>query len=275
MNSPNSRNARSARSARSARLLAAGFLGLALGLPALHAQAQNQALAPAGTGAASASAAAPSTAAQVISKNLAPGFVGLSASDKLVLVPMDVELFELGVGGVSEPKAEWTAAALRFMKSAIAEKKTKLKLGLIEMNEEQADEFAEQLGLQAAVQRAIALHHLNPGAPALPTKAGQLDWSLGDAMQPLAAKTGARYGLFIWVRDYYASAERKAMMVGMALLGIGIPGGVQVGYASLVDLHSGQVVWMNRLASAFGDLREAKPAQASVDALLENFPVVR
>ncbi len=29
----------------------------------------------------------------------------------------------------------------------------------------------------------------------LPTKAGQLDWSFGEAMQGLGQKTGARYGL--------------------------------------------------------------------------------
>lgn len=41
------------------------------------------------------------------------------------------------------------------------------------------------------------------------------------------------------MRDSYASAEHKAAMVALALFGVGIPGGFQVGYASLVDLRSG------------------------------------
>jgi hypothetical protein len=140
------------------------------------------------------------------------------------------------------------------------------------MDEAGADEFAEQIGLHAAVARSIALHHGVGGAWTLPSKEGRLDWSFDDAMRPLQAKTGARYAVFIWVRDSYASAERKAAMVAMAILGVGLTGGSQVGYASLVDLETGRVLWFNRLARASGDLREEKAASESLDALLAGFP---
>ncbi|WP_204315460.1 hypothetical protein, partial [Stenotrophomonas maltophilia] len=70
----------------------------------------------------------------------------------------------------------------------------------------------------------------------------------------------------------YASAERKLAMVGLALLGVGLTGGMQMGYASLVDLNSGKVLWFNRLARGSGDLREAKEAAESIDVLLTGFP---
>ena len=60
----------------------------------------------------------------------------------------------------------------------------------------------------------------------------------------------------------------------MALLGIGLAGGVQVGYASLVDLKTGQIAWFNRLIRASGDMREQEPAKLSIDLLLANFPVL-
>jgi len=208
-------------------------------------------------------------------KNVAPGFAGLVTTDKVLVMPVDVELFSLSAGGVAEPRADWTQSAQGHMKSAINARKAALKLSTIEGTEDLADEYAEQVGLHAAVAQSIALHHGVGGIWALPTKAGQLRWSFGDAMQPLAAKTGARYGLFVWVRDSYASAERKAMMVGLALLGVGITGGIQVGYASLVDLQSGQVVWFNRLARGTGDLREAVSAAESIAALLAGFPQAR
>ena len=91
-------------------------------------------------------------------------------------------------------------------------------------------------------------------------------------MKPLQEKTGADYALFTWVRDSYASSERKAALVAMALLGVGLAGGVQIGYASLIDLRTGQVMWFNNLARATGDLREEKPALETVEALLRNFP---
>jgi glucose dehydrogenase len=209
------------------------------------------------------------------SKNLAPGFTALVAADKLVLVPPDVELFSLSGGGITEPRADWTAAAQQHMRGAIAARKAQWRLDVTEMSEAEADEFAEQIALHAAVAQSIALHHASGGVWALPTKAGQLVWSFGDAMAALQARTGARYGLFIWVRDSYASAERKAAMVALALLGVAISGGVQVGYASLVDLQTGQVVWFNLLVRPTGDLREPEPAKESIDVLLTGFPVPR
>jgi hypothetical protein len=211
--------------------------------------------------------------ARAQSRNLAPGFAGLPAQAQLLMAPLDVELFSVSAGGVWEPRADWTDTAQRLLKQALATKAQALGLATVELPEAQADELAEALGLHGAVAEAIAMHH--NGIFRLPTKQGHLDWSFGDSLKPLQQATGQRYALFTWVRDSYSSAERKAMMVGMALLGIGIVGGVQVGYASLVDLETGQVLWFNQLARGTGDLREAPAAQESVNALLAGFPTRR
>lgn len=211
-------------------------------------------------------------AAAADGKNLAPGFGGLPKAAKLVVMPVDVELYSLSAGGVPEPKADWTANAQTHMKAELVRRTQTLGLSAQLMDDKAADEFAEPMALHAAVARSIALHHSTGGAWALPTKGGKLDWSFDDALRDLQAKSGADYGLFIWVRDSYASAERKLAMVGLALLGVGLSGGVQVGYASLVDLNSGQVLWFNQLARGSGDLREAKEAAESIDVLLGGFP---
>ncbi|MBN8488361.1 MAG: hypothetical protein J0M20_11645 [Burkholderiales bacterium] len=213
--------------------------------------------------------------AQAPSKHLAPGFVHLDNGEKVLLMPVDVELFSLSAGGVPEPKADWTAAATGFMQQALVDKLKATGLQVQPGDEALGDEFAEQVGLHAAVARSIALHHSMGGGWALPTKAGLLDWSFGDAMQPLARKTGARRAIFVWVRDSYASAERKAAMVLMAMAGIGLTGGIQYGYASLVDLESGRVLWFNQLTRGSGDLRESEPAKESMGALLTGFPAAK
>lgn len=206
------------------------------------------------------------------SRQLAPGFEHLDKSARVLVMPVDVELFSLSAGGVPEPKADWTATAHGHMRDALAQRLKALGVDVQQGDEALADEFAEQVGLHAAVARSIDLHHGVGGIWALPTKGGVLDWSFADSMQGLAQKTGARYGMFVWVRDSYASAERKAAIVAMALLGVGLTGGIQVGYASLVDLQTGRVLWFNRLARGSGDLREAEPAAESMDALLADFP---
>lgn len=209
------------------------------------------------------------------SRNLAPGFEALPAGAKAVLMPVDVELFSLSAGGVVEPRADWTADAQRHMNDALRQVLNRSQLEVVALDEKDGDEFAEQVGLHAAVARAINLHHGLGGALALPSKGGRLDWSFDDAMQPLQRKTGARYGLFVWVRDSYASTERKIALAAMALFGVVGGGGVQTGYASLVDLETGRVLWFNRLLRGSGDLREAGAAAESMNALMAGFPAAR
>jgi hypothetical protein len=120
------------------------------------------------------------------------------------------------------------------------------------------------------------MHHF--GTLPLPTKDGKLDWSMGEAVRMVKQATGADYAVFSWVRDSYTSAERAAAMVAITILSLGraVPlGGSQVGYASLVDLNTGQVLWFNRLARNSGDLREAAPAAETLDALLNQFPTAK
>lgn len=208
------------------------------------------------------------------SRNLAQGFSALPKGTRVVMMPMDMELFSVTAGGVLEPKADWTDTAMRHFKTALVARKKSMNLETVELSERDADEVEEINTLHGAVARAIAQHHLGD-ALRLPTKGGKLDWSMGDAVQVIKQKTGADYALFTWVRDSYASAERKATMVMLALLGVAVGGGFQIGYASLVNLNSGQIMWFNRLLRMSGDLREPEPAAETLDALLQDFPVSR
>jgi hypothetical protein len=207
------------------------------------------------------------------SRNLAPGFESLPKGTKVAIMPTDIELFSISGGGVLEPKADWTEAASRFFKDALVRKKQALGLSTVELTEKEADDAAEINSLHGAIARSIGLHHF--GMLKLPTKDGKLDWSMGDSVQAIRKATGADYALFSWVRDSYASAERKAAMIGLALLGVGIGGGMQIGYASLVDLNTGRVVWFNQLMRQSGDLRESVAAAETLDVLLDQFPAAK
>jgi len=204
------------------------------------------------------------------SKNLAPGFKSLSGGTRVVLMPLDVELFSMSAGGVLEPQAQWTEQAIGHMREVIRERKEKLKVELVDFGESNDETLEELQRLHGAVGNAIAIHHF--GMFKLPTKEDKLTWTLGGNVQAIRQRTGADYALFTFVRDSYASSERVAAMVVAAFFGVGLPGGMQVGYASLVDLGTGEVVWFNRLIRGNGDLREREPARESVNALFTNFP---
>ncbi len=203
--------------------------------------------------------------------HLAPGFTTRTAGSRLVVLPADIELFSMSAGGVIEPRADWTEAAEKNFVSALGTQGQRLGTKVTVLDAAQGDEFADIVTLHRAVAQAISMHH-RTGLMELGTKGKALDWSLGDAVRPLKERTGADYALFTWVRDSYASNERKAAMLALALIGALSLGGEQDGYASLVDLNTGRVLWFNRIDRMSGDLREPRPAVETVETLLKDFP---
>lgn len=206
-------------------------------------------------------------------QELAPGFEFIPPGAKVLIMPPDIELFTLSAGGLAEPRADWTADANRFFREAMLTKKKSLGVPVIEADEKQVDDVAEFNSLHAAVASAIVLHYYGPRNMRLPTKEGYMNWSMGESVRAVKEKTGADYALFTWIRDSYASGGRVATAAFFAVLGVGIPMGVQQGYASLVDLKTGQIVWFNRLRSGRGEMREAEKAARTLDWLLGDFPV--
>lgn len=88
---------------------------------------------------------------------------------------------------------------------------------------------------------------------------------LAEALPPCEAR--------IWASSRDVITVRAVMViVAAAFLGVGIPGGQQVGFASLVDLRSGDVTWFHLHARGTGDLRTVEPARETTTSLLEQFP---
>ena len=215
--------------------------------------------------------AAASVQAEEPPAHLAPGFTTRTPGSRLLVLPADMELFSMSAGGVIEPRADWTDAAQKNFVSALGTQGKRLGPQVTILETAQADDFADIINLHRAVAEAISMHHRS-GLMELPTKGKALDWSLGDAVRPLKERTGADYALFTWMRDSYASNERKAAMLALAMIGALSLGGEQEGYASLVDLNTGRVLWFNRIDRMSGDLREPRPAVETVETLLKDFP---
>ncbi|HXZ51292.1 MAG TPA: hypothetical protein VEH51_04760 [Burkholderiales bacterium] len=192
----------------------------------------------------------------------------------VVVMPLDVELAELTAGGIPEPQADWTRVAVRNMRAALEDEARHYKVRLIYYDGERGTAEDRTTSLQLVklhglVGRAVLRHQYNETGR-LPSKGGKFDWSLGREAAAVARSQGADYALFLYVRDSYASGGRVAVMVVAALMMGYAPGGAQVGFASLVDLKSGDIVWFNRLARASGDLRTPAAASETVKVLVSD-----
>jgi hypothetical protein len=188
---------------------------------------------------------------------------------RVVIVEPDVVLSELTAGGVAEARADWTQTGKEFIQTDIAAFLASKNIDAVPSGDIIDPREIQLVKLHGAVGVAILQNTLLN----LPTKGKTLDWTLGPGTAALRDHYGCDYALFVFMRDSYSSAGRTAMIIGAALLGVGIQGGQQIGFASLVDLRSGQIVWFNRLASTNGSLKEAKAANDTVANLLNGLPL--
>lgn len=200
----------------------------------------------------------------------AEGLSRLPEGATIAVMPMDVELFALTAGGVREPKAEWTERARTNLWDALQARGARNHL-TFKRFEGAEDETIDELGhLANAVSNAIWFNHF--GHLKLPSKGGRLEWSLGPEAGAIAKAMPSDYALFVFLRDSTATGGRVATMAALALVGVVANGGSQVGFATLVDLKTGQVLWFNRLMRESGDVREPEKAREVVDNLLAEFP---
>jgi hypothetical protein len=75
--------------------------------------------------------------------NRAPGFAKLAPGAKVAIMPADIELFEISGGGVSEPRADWTAAAQEHVRATYRARKEKLGLQVIDLEDDASEPVLE------------------------------------------------------------------------------------------------------------------------------------
>jgi hypothetical protein len=193
---------------------------------------------------------------------------------KVLVVQPDVQLSMLTAVGLQEPRADWSQQARDNLRAAVeGQIKTRsYKVELLDPQESMAGRAGQLIRLHDAVGQSIIA--FNYGAIDLPTKKGAFDWTLGDGVRTLGESHAANYALFVTARGSYSSSARKAVMVGAALLGVGLPLGGQQAFASLVDLRTGQVVWFNvARAGAADDMRSPEGAATLAASLMTGAPL--
>jgi hypothetical protein len=203
---------------------------------------------------------------------------------KIVVFRPDVQVGTLRSTGQDEPNVEWTETARANitgeMKSQADAMGLKLEF-LTDFQGTDAELLDSYRALFVAVASSVMRHgvigdrlptKLEPRTPENPSKRWRFDWTMGPGMSRFADLTGAEYGLFFYTHDAYGSAGRKTAMIFAAMWGAAILSGIHEGYAALVNLRTGDVVWFNSDIAMGGDPREVAGATKRVGQLLAGFP---
>ncbi|RYG29763.1 MAG: hypothetical protein EON93_16095, partial [Burkholderiales bacterium] len=152
-------------------------------------------------------------------------------------------------GGMDEPNADWTRDARDNISAALRAAQTGLGNVVLDYDEGLSGDgplISEYGQLFGAVANSVIEYQFFVGNR-LPTKKrkNSFEWSVGADIGKLRSLTGADYALFINTHDSYGSTGRKILQVFAAMGGVGVVSGIHAGHAGLVDLKTGELVWLN------------------------------
>ncbi len=190
---------------------------------------------------------------------------------RIVLMPPDIRYYLLTAGGVTEPNREWTEAAQANFAEAALEYANTIGADLkILAKDNLGPEEIRYETLHSAVGLTVLTHYF--GMNKLPSKGETFDWSLGPQIRAIGENHDADYALFVFYRDYQASGGRVAFAILAAAAGVGISAGSEGGFASLVDLKTGDIVWFNVVSVGSGELKDKAGAEQAVNTLFADIP---
>lgn len=197
---------------------------------------------------------------------------------RLLVMQPDINVGVLTTGGMVEPREDWTEQAKGYVAASLVTKlrtrgaQTKISASRDDTGADPAlvDDLTD---LHNMVGASIVRHKYAPFP--LPTKENKFDWTLGTSAVEFGKVTQHDYALFLHAQDSFSSGGRVALQIAGALAcGFGVcvipTGGMQIAFASLVDLKTGQVVWFNTLTSSVGDIRTLEGADKMVTELLDS-----
>ena len=192
---------------------------------------------------------------------------------RVVLMDVDIECSAVTASGLVEPKASWTAQCRKSVQTALDDFLTdrQAELVLFEADAIPAERVGQYQEL-AKLYEAVGTSILNRDA--YPTAEGKTDWSMGTGVRIIRDDHDADYALYIYMRDQYETGGRVATRLAFAMLGVMTDPATQQGFASLIELDTGDVVWFNELFSTVGDLRDKDSARDAIDALFDGSPVL-
>jgi hypothetical protein len=193
---------------------------------------------------------------------------------RIVVLKKDISVAEVTTGGLDQPKADWTKQAQASFDAALLSNLAGRSIQYVSLPDLEGDDaklLSNYLGLSKVAEDQAVKHEVFAGE-ALPTKNSELSWTLGPQISGLGSKIGADYGLIIFNRNSYVSKGRQSAENIAALMGVEPTTGVHAGSMTLVDLKTGDIVWMNIDVELQGDIRSSAGATEQVAQLMRNFP---
>ena len=195
---------------------------------------------------------------------------------KVVVLPVNVEVFEVTAGGVKEKVPAWSKEAsksvFKALATAIHNQKDMKSVATPTFTGAASSNVDEHLALYKLVANTAA-------ETSLPHKVRKFDFSIGPGLRSLRSKTGADAAILVYGRDYVSTAGRKAKAVAgnIPILNIFTGPPPVLGHSfihiGVVDLKTGDLLWMNSdFKKGSTNLRNLGDANKMMQSIFEWYP---
>jgi hypothetical protein len=194
---------------------------------------------------------------------------------KVVLLPPQVFVYELSAGGVPTRMADWETTARNNLVTAAT--RLSHESGLFELvpapvlDPQLADQLEAHIGLYERVAQSVFVYGRGD-MDAWAHKKNEFDYTVGPGLAFLREQTGADAALIVLGSDFISSGGRRAAFVAGLLLGVVMPLGQSFITAGIVDLTTGDVLWMSFDSSASMDSRTSSDVDSLMSDLYETWP---
>lgn len=200
---------------------------------------------------------------------------------QVVLLPVDVDVYEMSAGGIKEEVPDWSDVAEENVRNALLVSKdpegkccVTREVNSTSLTEEERGILEEHLALFNTVA-ANAMWADLPVNSAWHFKAQHFDYTLGNGLAFLKTNYGIDAGLIILGEDVVSTAGRKTTAVVGAMVGFIVPLGHSTLVGGLVDFETGDLLWLNHTVSGGNaDLRERGSALGLARELMAGYPAL-
>jgi hypothetical protein len=197
---------------------------------------------------------------------------------KVLVVPPEVNVVEVSVGGVAEKDAEWSRQAADNLLAALRAQTGKGDLfelvPMPDLTQEEKDTVEAHRAMFELVAASASEHALSTHS-FWKKRAPTLHYTVGPGLGFLAERSGADAALFISAEDAVSTGGRLVTLAATILL-FGVPA-LTPGYsylaAGIVDLMSGNLLWHNfDWNIARRDLRKPQDANGLLSEVFSSLP---
>lgn len=190
----------------------------------------------------------------------------------LIVLPANVVVSELTAGGVVEEVPEWSAQGKRFVEKYVDQilrkRKNVIREAVPVLTAEEQENVDQHVALYDLVSgNALAFSH-HAAWKNIREKQG---YTLGKGLSFLAEKTDAELVLIVVGRDFISSGGRKTASFFAAALGVYVPLGRSILHAGVVDLKTGNILWMNTNMSETESLNDEEDSRFMVEKVFSEY----